>query len=422
MRLLLGIAAASALLAQPSPATLESFEQVWKTIQEKHWDPAYLQKLPSGKSWTQVHDDYRKLIQRADGEQQARALIQKMLGELRLSHYALLSGLPADDLEPVRGGTGNVEIDPMLLEGSMVVRGVKAGGPAAQAGVRRGWKILKVNSFDIQKAVERITQKESALAQRELILRMLVLGHLSGSPGSAVTVTFSDGNGQNIEKTINRKQLQGTVSQFGHLPPQLVEFEKQRIRPDIGYVRFSLFLDPSKLMPKFEEAVKECLTCKGFIIDLRGNPGGLAILASSMAGFFIEDAGAKLGTLYQRNLTLKLIVNPRLTNFRGKLAMLVDGTSVSTSEIMAGGLQDLKRAHIFGTTTAGAALPSMIERLPNGDLFQYAMANYISEGGETLEGKGVIPDTIVRTSQQQLLSGKDPVLDTAIKWVYAQAP
>src|SRR5690606_24135912 len=143
-------------------------------------------------------------------------------------------------------------------------------------------------------------------------------------------------------------------------------------------------------------AVKECLNCRAFIIDLRGNPGGLAILAASMSGFFIEEPNTKLGTLYQRNLTLKLTVNPRLHTFKGKVAILVDGTSVSTSEIMAGGLQDLKRARIFGTTTAGAALPSMIERLPNGDLFQYAMANYISEGGKTLEGKGVVPDTIVK--------------------------
>lgn len=421
MRLLLGIAAVSVVLAQPSPSTLKSFEQVWKTVQEKHWDPAYLEKLPNGKSWTQIHTEYRKLMDRADGEQQARAIIQKMLGELSLSHYAILSGLPADDLQPIRGGEGTPEIDPMLLDDSIVVRGVRAGGPAQLAGVKRGWKIVKVDGFDIQQAVERITKRESALAQRELLLRMLVLGHLSGAPGSKVEVVFADGQNQPITKSIPLKKQEGTISQFGHLPPQLVEFQKQRVRPNIGYVRFNLFLDPANLMPQFQAAVKECLACRALIIDLRGNPGGLAILAASMSGFFIEEPNTKLGTLYQRNLTLKLTVNPRLHTFKGKVAVLVDGTSVSTSEIMAGGLQDLKRAKIFGTTTAGAALPSMIERLPNGDLFQYAMANYISEGGKTLEGRGVVPDTIVKTTRRELLANIDPVLDAAIKWANAQA-
>ena len=97
-------------------------------------------------------------------------------------------------------------------------------------------------------------------------------------------------------------------------------------------------------------------------------------------------------TLYMRDTTLKFVVNPRLTTFAGPLAILVDGTSASTSEIMAEGLKDLGRARIFGTRTAAAALPSVFERLPNGDGFQYAIANYISEGGKPLEGLGVTPD------------------------------
>ena len=77
---------------------------------------------------------------------------------------------------------------------------------------------------------------------------------------------------------------------------------------------------------------------------------------------------------------------------RDSLAILVDGCSASTSEIFAGGLQDVKRARVFGTHTAGAALPSVISKLPNGDGFQYAIANYISVGGKPLEGIGVTPD------------------------------
>ena len=101
-----------------------------------------------------------------------------------------------------------------------------------------------------------------------------------------------------------------------------------------------------------------------------------------MAGWFIAQPDQNLGTLYMRDTTLKFVVNPRLTTFAGPLAILVDGTSASTSEIMAEGLKDLGRARIFGTRTAAAALPSVFEKLPNGDGFQYAIANYISEGGQ----------------------------------------
>jgi hypothetical protein len=85
-----------------------------------------------------------------------------------------------------------------------------------------------------------------------------------------------------------------------------------------------------------------------------------------------------------------------------------------------GGLKDLGRAHIVGSRTAGAALPSIIERLPNGDGFQYAVANYVSKGGEVLEGIGVMPDVEVIPTREALLQGKDPVCEAAIAWIRDQ--
>ena len=72
-------------------------------------------------------------------------------------------------------------------------------------------------------------------------------------------------------------------------------------------------------------------------------------MAMGMAGWFIAQPDQKLGTLYMRDTTLKFVVNPRLTTFSGPLAILVDGASASTSEIMAEGLKDLGRARIFGS-------------------------------------------------------------------------
>jgi len=118
-----------------------------------------------------------------------------------------------------------------------------------------------------------------------------------------------------------------------------------------------------------------------------------------------------------RDVSLNFIINPRATVFNGPVAVLMDACSASTAEIFAGGLKDLGRAHVFGTRSAAAALPSVIERLPNGDGFQYAVANYISAGGKPLEGNGVEPDTEVKLSRAALLAGHDPVLDAALSWI-----
>ena len=179
----------------------------------------------------------------------------------------------------------------------------------------------------------------------------------------------------------------GTVSQFGNLPAQVVTFESHTLPSGAGYIRFNEFLDPANTMPKIEAAIKSFQHAPGIVLDLRGNPGGIGIMAMGVAGFFIDKPGLKLGEMKTRDTTLKFVIFPRPEPYAGPLAILVDGHSASTSEIFAGGLQDLKRARIFGTRTAGAALPSDIIRLPNGDGFQYAQASYTSENGKVLEGE-----------------------------------
>jgi C-terminal processing protease CtpA/Prc len=103
--------------------------------------------------------------------------------------------------------------------------------------------------------------------------------------------------------------------------------------------------------------------------------------------------------------------------FRKKpVAVLVDEGSASTSEILAQGLQDLGVARIFGRTTAGAALPSMIVRLPCGDLLQYAIAGYHSRSGKRLEGAGVLPDEVIPVDPGKIRDEGDPILNAALRW------
>jgi len=192
------------------------------------------------------------------------------------------------------------------------------------------------------------------------------------------------------------------------------------IGEDIGYIAFTHFFDPSYVMKVFSDAMNEFLDARGIIIDIRGNPGGIGPMAMGMAGWLIADGKRHLGTMYMRDTELKFVVIPRAFTYDGPVALLVDGLSGSTSEIFAGGLKDLGRARIFGSRTAGAALPSIIERLPNGDGFQYAVANYVSAGGEELEGAGVVPDVEVVLTREALLRGEDPALLAAVAWIQDQ--
>jgi carboxyl-terminal processing protease len=246
---------------------------------------------------------------------------------------------------------------------------------------------------------------------------MLARAVQAAAAGQAVELT--DGRGGKATIHPDDEPRKGEPTQFGNLPTQYVWIESKNIATgsgDVGYVAFNIFLDIERLIRAISGAVADCKNCKGFVIDLRGNPGGIGGMAMGIAGFFVSKPDQRLGTMVTRQGALKFFINPRQPHFDGPLAILVDGLSASTSEIFAGGLQDLGRARVFGTRTAGAALPSVIEKLPNGDGFQYAIASYTSEGGTVLEGRGVTPDVIIEPGRDALLAGRDPVLEAALSW------
>jgi carboxyl-terminal processing protease len=414
--------------AQSAPAPLtvkqrqlniDSFEYVWTAVRDKHW-----QSKPAGLDWQAVHDELRPAIESASTMEAARAVLNDMLGRLHQTHFEII---PSDLYSDLNGSGAKGEIttgiDVRVAGSDVLVSSVDRGSPAAREGIQPGWLILKIGATDLPPVVQKLNQKYATSTLRELILRQAILARLEGTPGESTAVEFLDGANQRITKSLTEGKARGALSQFGYLYPMHVWLDSSKVaNGSIGYVKFNLFLDPARVMNLFGEAVEGCKACQGFVIDLRGNPGGIGAMAMGMAGWFIDQPDQRLGTLYMRDATLKFVVNPRVYTFPGPLAILVDGTSASTSEILAGGLKDLGRARIFGTRTAAAALPSVFEMLPNGDGFQYAIANYISEGGKPLEGLGVTPDMEAPLTRQALLAGQDPALDAATHWITNQKP
>jgi carboxyl-terminal processing protease len=404
---------------------LESFDYVWQTIHDIHWDPEL-----GGVDWQAVRNELRPQVEAATSVGAARSVLRDLVGRLGQSHFDIIAADTYDTLaqpgeddgeDEAPGGDGTTGIDIRVVAGTAVVTSVDPGSPAAAAGVRTGWVVDAVDDVELAPIIARVDEEggERRLGD-ELLLTFGLRRRIEGGVGDTLTLRFLDADDRvQVHELVLEKQ-KGKRARLGHLPASAVWIESRMVEPNVGYVAFNLFLDPATLMARFAAAVQSFMNADGVVIDLRGNPGGIGGMAMGMAGWFVGEKGTRLGTMVTRDAELDFVVFPRLAAFDGPLAVLVDGLSASTAEILAGGLQDLGRARVFGSRTAGMALPSRIDRLANGDGFQYAIANYVSAGGQPLEGRGVIPDEEVPLTREVLLSGRDPVLDAAVEWIESQ--
>jgi carboxyl-terminal processing protease len=143
-----------------------------------------------------------------------------------------------------------------------------------------------------------------------------------------------------------------------------------------------------------------------------------------VAGYFLSQP-ALLGRMHVAGADLEMRANPRRSTadgqriepFAGPLAILVDELTASASECFTGGLQGLGRARVFGVRTMGQALPAATRTLPDGEVLEYAVGDFVTAGGRRLEGAGVQPDEVVPVTPEDLRQGRDPVLAAALAWI-----
>jgi len=361
-----------ALTADERELELISFDFVWDTIRQKHWDPAL-----GGLNWQAVKDSLRPKVAAATTRTQSRAAMQAMIATLGQSHFGII---PISVYGEMAGGDGEGQpgFELRILDGRAIVAFIDPEAPVYAHGVRPGWELLRARTADIPAKVAAITPAFAGKTTRDLLVTMALMRQLRGVIGDTLSVRFRDGVDREVDLRSPLIRPPGNRTVFGNLPPVFASTESRRLEGGAGYIKVGIFLDPGTVMTAVGDAIQSFRSAPGIILDLRGNPGGLGAMAMGMAGWFIPDQGKKLGTMIMRGNQLRFSVSPRPNPYAGRLAILVDALSASTTEILAAGLRDLGRARIFGTKTAGAALPSIIEQLPNGDGFQYAIANYVS--------------------------------------------
>jgi carboxyl-terminal processing protease len=382
---------------------LDTFELVWSTVNDTYWDPTF-----GGVDWKAVHDKYLPQVKVNKGSDEYYALLNQMLAELDRSHLKVLKPEDAPGLHSKASDlrNGSVGLDLRWLNGELVVFDTKKGFPADKAGIKRGFRILRINGKDPNELLANYKEKHRGFPLRDEIEHVrAAVDELSGSPNTEITLEVADlAGGKPLRLTRQARPLD-----------QAVEFETRTLEGNVGYIRFSSFF--GDVLVKTGDALRRMRHTAGLIMDLRGNPGGVGDLTGSIASLLCSQPG-NLGSSSSRYGTRQNTYPGTGSDaYPGRVVILVDEMTGSAAEVFSAGLQENKRATIIGAATAGAALPSMMKMLPTGGALQHAIANFKTPNGTTLEGRGVIPDVPAKPSREALLQGRDPALDAAIWFI-----
>ena len=289
-----------------------------------------------------------------------------------------------------RGEFGGLGIEIGMEAGVVKVIAPIADTPADKAGIKAGDYIVRINNEQVQ---------GKTLMEAVKLMR--------GPVGSS------------IELTVRRKNLKKSLTfniQRQIIEVQSVESKLLGDKKNIGYVKLKSFNENSdkqfiKLVKKFEKQ-----NLKGYIIDLRNNPGGLLNQAITITDFFLEK-GEIVSTRGRRTSETRKFFARTGDGVKGKpVIVLINNGSASASEIFAGALKDHKRAIILGENSYGKGSVQSIIPLKNGGGIRLTISKYYLPSGKSISEVGVSPDIVIEEEKQfELETDKDNQLNYAIK-------
>ena len=242
--------------------------------------------------------------------------------------------------------------------------------PAADAGIKSGDYIVKINDEQVQ---------GKSLTEAVELMR--------GPVGSEINLTVRR---RNVKKVLDFK-IKRAVIEVKSVEAKIIGEKKK-----IGYLRLKSFNENSdeqllKNIKKFEKNNK--LT--GYILDLRNNPGGLLTQAISITDFFLND-GEIVSTKGRKISETRRFFSNKGDVINGKpLIVIINNGSASASEIVSGALKDHKRAILLGENTYGKGSVQSIIPLKNGGGIRLTISKYYLPSGESISKIGVLPDIFV---------------------------
>lgn len=413
---------------------MQAFEMVWRTVRDQHFDPDL-----NGVDWNAVRRDLEPRAKECVDLEALRGVIEEMLSRLGQSHFELIPGekLPADgapalpDLPAHLAGSPGFDV--RLRDGLILVHRVDPEGPAAAAGIGPGWMLLGIDARSADEILAEVACKEGVAEGDDGFGHAVwrwVNDELSGEVGSKVELQLLDADDSEQKITVARGPRDVIPFNLGpDLPTFYLKSTSRRIEResgDVGYLFFSNWFDP--LLPVIDAVIASMQDTRGIILDLRGNTGGDGSMVGRVAGNFFAEP-TEIGVQKMRRGSMSYSSSSQRFGpdrqdrgpYLGPVAILVDETTASSSEVFCGGMQSVGRVRVFGEITAGAVLPATLKRLPTGDSLMYAIGDFRTANGTLLEGLGVIPDEIIPLQQDELLAGVDAPLEAALRWMGGQA-
>ena len=290
--------------------------------------------------------------------------IQGMVSSLD-PHSALLPPEAFKELQiDTKGKFTGIGIHITMRDGFVTVISPIEGTPAYKAGIKAMDKIIKVDNSpttDLRDAVNR----------------------MRGPKGTTVVVTIVR---ENEPEPLDFSLVRDVIP--------IDSVKAVLLKPGYGYIWITNFRDQTTedLLSALEKMESDPLPLKGLILDLRDNPGGILNQAISVSDLFIDE-----GTI----LTIKgrlekhsriFTATPDKVKREYPMVVLINGGSASASEIVAGALQDHKRALILGTPSFGKGSVQTVETLRDGYGLKFTIARYYTPSGKSIQAKGVLPD------------------------------
>ena len=348
---------------------------LFKTALSEDKNEAYRQLALFGDVFERVKKSY---VEEVSDEELVSSAINGMLTSLD-PHSSFL---PEDNFEKMQvetsGKFGGLGVEITIESGFVKVVSPIDDTPAYKAGLQSGDYIISADEeslvgFTINEAVEK----------------------LRGPIGSEIIISIQRGQEEPFDVSIIRDEIK-------------IQSVRSEIFNDVGYIRISKFSEQTH--PGLTQAVKDLndsakTELKGYVLDLRNNPGGLLSQSIKVSDAFLEK-GKIVSTRGRNNSDISHAYAREGDIIEGKpLVVLINSGSASASEIVAGALKDHKRAVVMGTRSFGKGSVQSVISMPGHGAIRLTTARYYTPSGISIQSKGITPDIEVELARIEELDG-----------------
>ena len=359
---------------QPAAARLQDspkviLDEAWQLVNRHYVDGTF-----NHKDWKATRQEL--LSQRYVSTQHAYTALRKALAELNDPYTRFMS---PDEFKALTTQTSGqlsgigIRLEQSESTNAVTIIKLLPNAPALKAGLKVGDRILAI---DGKKTDDMDLKAISSLIRGEIDTTVqLRIGRAGRAP---------------FDMDIMRDVIE--------LPTVHTKI-KQEGANRIGYIRLVEF--SAHASEQMKTAIKDLEAQKvdGFVLDLRGNPGGLLNASIEIAEMWLNK-GFIVHTVDRKGKQDDVIAHPTALTQR-PLVVLVDRDSASSSEILTGALQDNQRAIVIGTSTFGKALVQSVHKLSDGSGIAITVAQYFTPKGTDINHKGITPDISVKLTPEQ---------------------